>query len=183
MINASHMKMVLLAGLIAAGGMATSGAASAKSNDTSERRAEMFKEIDADGSGAITQEELKAHAAARFATVDTNKDGFLTPDEMRGHRGGKRAEKMLKRHDTNGDGKLDAAELEKAAEGRHGRRAAKMMQRADTNGDGKLSLEEMSGRHDPAKMFERLDADKDGSLSAEEFAKASKGHGHKRHAD
>jgi Ca2+-binding EF-hand superfamily protein len=180
MINATHMKIALLAGLIAVG-----GAAQAKSGD--DNKAAMFEQIDADGNGAVTQEELKAHAQARFDKADANKDGFLTADEMQaqraahaGERGGKRAEKMLERHDTNKDGKLDAAELEAASEGRQGKRAAKMMERVDANSDGKLSFEELNGRRDPAKMFAKLDTNEDGSLSAEEFEKARKHHG-KRH--
>jgi len=174
MINASFTKMALLAGLIALG-----GAAQAKTGD----KGAMFEQIDADGNGAVTQEELRAHAAARFATADADNDGFVTPQEMQAQRGGKRAEKMLERHDANKDGKLDAAELEAAAESRHGKRAAKMMQRVDANSDGKLSLEEVSAHRDPGKMFERLDADNNGSLSAEEFAKARMGRGHKRNSN
>lgn len=175
------IKITALSGLIAIGGVA----ASAKTDGEDHRKGPMFETIDANGDGAVTQEEMSAHDAARFAMADADGDGFLTANEMLKVRGGKRAEKMLKKFDKDGNGELDESELEAAAEHRGGKRAAKMMEHLDANGDGKLALSEMTARRDPAKMFERLDEDKNGSLSAEEFAKARKmyKHGAKRKAD
>ncbi|WP_067289302.1 EF-hand domain-containing protein [Sulfitobacter sp. EhC04] len=158
--------------------------ASARTGD----RAGMFGDIDADGNGSITQEEIAAHAAARFAATDTDGDGFLTPEEMSAARDAMRLERsarMVKELDTDGDGALNAQELAaggegRAGKGRSGKWQARMMDRMDSDKDGKLSLEEMTARRDPARMFERLDADGDGALSAEEFGKM-RGHGGKRH--
>lgn len=181
MKNSELIKIAALSGLIAIGGVA----ASAKTDGKEHNKGHMFETIDANGDGAVTPEEMGAHRAARFASADANGDGFLTAGEMLKMRGGKRAEKMLKKFDKDGNGQLDASELEAAAEHRGGKKAAKMIERMDTDGDGKLALSEMTAKHDPSKMFERLDADKNGSLSAEEFAKARKMHKHggKRHSD
>lgn len=181
MIKNTPVKIALLAGLIALGGMA-----SAKSDTKGEGRAAMFNQIDANGDGAVTPAEMTAHMAARFAAADADGDGFLTPQEMQAQRGGKRAARMLERHDTNGDGTLDAAELEAAGDTQGAKRGARMMDRLDADDDGKLSLAEMSERPGAGRMFDKLDADGNGSLSASEFASARQhgGMGHKkRNAD
>lgn len=168
MINPTVIKIALLSTAITLGGMA----ASAKPGDAGA----MFEKIDTNADGQVTQDELRAHAATRFSEADADGDGFLTPEEMLSARGSERAQRMLERLDTDGNGQLSAAELEAAGKDRGEKRATRMMDRLDANDDGKLSLEEMTARRDPAKMFERLDADNNGSLSAEEFA-AAREHG------
>ena len=116
--------------------------------------------------------------------------GVTPPHGRRGsaqaQRGGKRAAKMLKKHDTDGNGVLDAEELEAVGDKRQGKKHAKrgkrMMKHLDANEDGKLSFEEMTAGRNHFKMFKKLDANEDGSLSAEEFAKAGKHRG-KRSSD
>lgn len=161
-MSKSLIKISMLAGLIAIGGVA---AAEARDHGGKMR----FEQIDANSDGAVTMEEVKAHQAARFTRADANGDGFLTPEEMRGS---DKAQRMLKRFDTNRDGVLDEAELEAAGSERTSKRAERMLERVDANGDGKISMAEAESMRDPAKMFERLDANNDGSLTEEEFAKA-----------
>lgn len=168
MIDNSTFRMTLLAALIAVGGTA----AMAKSHGGGAA----FERLDADGDGAVTMEEMKAHAEARFDEADGDNDGFVSPQEMTAARTGKRAERMLERFDTDGNGQLSAAELEAAADARSERRVERMLKRLDADGDGKLSKAEMLEGRDPARMFERLDKDNSGSLSKEEFAEARKGH-------
>ncbi|KAJ55327.1 hypothetical protein ACMU_11570 [Actibacterium mucosum KCTC 23349] len=124
-----------------------------------ERAAKMFETLDTDGSGTITQAEFEAKAAERFAEVDANGDGLLSPEEMaeasprkgkfrEGGREGvsddRRAEfaaRMVERKDTNGDGLLSVEEIAARED---------VFARLDTNGDGALSLEEfeaMRGKH------------------------------------
>ncbi|SOD95974.1 EF-hand domain-containing protein [Caenispirillum bisanense] len=47
-----------------------------------ERRAFMFRGLDADDSRTLTKDELAAHAEPRFEMIDANDDGKITPDEM-----------------------------------------------------------------------------------------------------
>lgn len=166
-MNTTSVKIALLASLIALGG------AAAQAKDRG--HGPIFERIDANGDGAVTQEEVRAHAAARFAQADADNDGSLTAQEMLALRGGQRAERMLERHDTDGNGQLSAEELRAASEGRGEKRLQRMLNRMDANDDGKLSLAEMNAHRDPADMFKRLDADGDGSLTADEFAQMREG--------
>jgi Ca2+-binding EF-hand superfamily protein len=102
-----------------------------------------FSQLDADGNGELTQDEMRARGAARFATVDADGDGFLTVEE------------------------LEAAGSERAK-----KRSARMMKHLDADGDGKISQEEMQNRDKGGRMFGRIDADGNGTVSEEEFAAA-----------
>ncbi|MEP2534152.1 EF-hand domain-containing protein [Shimia sp.] len=103
-----------------------------------------FEEVDTNGDGFLSQDELTAHAQARFDKVDTNGDGSLSAEELQASmeqrmkdRAQKGSEKMLERRDANGDGVLSPEEMQPK-----GDRTAKMFDRLDTDGDGKISKEE-----------------------------------------
>lgn len=49
----------------------------------------MFKQMDANGDGEISREEMEAHAAKKFDRMDRNSDGQLNVDD-RGRKGKKR---------------------------------------------------------------------------------------------
>lgn len=189
----ANIQILALASLIAAGGSALVAQEAAKGED---RMQERFTQMDTNGDGALSQEEIQASADARFAAMDADGDGFLTAEEMQAAAAARRADRgqrMLERLDADGNGSLSAQELAAMGEGKMGKRSDRMMQRMDANEDGKLSPEEMAGRHSPERIFEKLDADEDGSVSAEEFADArmhGKHHGkkgahgmHKMHGD
>lgn len=109
---------------------------------------EMFRSLDSDGDGAVSQDELAAAGpAAAFAQADANGDGALEADELTAF------------HDAR-----------QAA--REARRQQMMLQRFDADNDGKLSLEELQAgaRGGPQRLFDRLDADDDGVVTAEELA-------------
>ena len=111
-----------------------------------------FSQLDANGDGQITQVEVKAFGATQFAEVDTDGDGSLTLEELtarakadRAKKMGKRAKRMLKRLDSDGNGTIELAEMEQMKLGQ------RMFVRMDENEDGVISQEEfdaMRGKRD-----------------------------------
>ncbi|MCG6882965.1 MAG: calcium-binding protein [Silicimonas sp.] len=105
-----------------------------------------FEELDVDGSGEITAEDLTALRDNRFSDLDANGDGSVNLDEFK------------------------AAQVARAEE-----RATEMFERLDADGDGVLSRDVLErGRGDARgiRMIERFDADNSGGVSAEEFEEA-----------
>ncbi|WP_245189198.1 EF-hand domain-containing protein [Mameliella alba] len=132
--------------------MGTAGVASAKGMEFGAHgprgafMQEMFAEIDADGNGKVTKEEIEAFKTARFEATD-----------------------------TDGDGKLSREEIAAARDARRVARMQTMVERLDQDGDGLLSADELAAgpaRRAPQDMFDRLDADDDGALTLEEIEKA-----------
>lgn len=145
-------RKILMAGLAAAVLAGTVMPAQAQMGKMGEKRMQhRFEEIDADGDGRITQEEMAGHMQARFEGADSDGDGQLSRDEILARMQQRQAERMA-------------------------RMADHMLERHDANGDGLLSPDEMRA---PAKggMFERMDADGDGAISKEEFASMRERHG------
>ena len=108
----------------------------------SEHVNQMFAKQDANKDGVISREE-SAMPARWFARIDANSDGKLTREELSrepGHPGAREGERggMFSKLDTNGDGKVDAAETQASAQ--------QMLKRLDKNGDGSLDASELSPR-------------------------------------
>ncbi|MCV2890209.1 EF-hand domain-containing protein [Ruegeria aquimaris] len=101
-----------------------------------------FSELDSNGDGKITMEEMQGHRAARFSGVD-----------------------------TDGNGLLSRSELEAEAQSRVSEHVTHMLERLDSNKDGQLSQDEMpQPKKDMGRFFGRIDADGDGAITEEEFA-------------
>lgn len=116
-----------------------------------------FEELDANGDGQITQEEMATHMQARFKGADTDGNGTLSRDEV--------LERMKQRQSERRERYVDH-----------------MMERHDANKDGELSMEEMrDGRS--GRMFARVDKDGDGAISAEEFEAMTSHRRHGKHRD
>ena len=133
-----QVSALVIAALVATG--AASSVAAQDGSPRTERRAQMFTQLDTNGDGVVSAEEF-ANPPSRFEIADADGDGLLSADELTAM-GQQRAEQ----------------------------RAARMLERFDANEDGALSEEEFAARRDGSRMFERLDANDDGSISAEEFA-------------
>jgi Ca2+-binding EF-hand superfamily protein len=137
----------------------------------------MLERWDADGDGAVTQEEFLTSPNHRFEAADADDDGIVTEDELskiveeRGVRGGMR---FLEQLDTNDDGKLSLEEATQLALDRAKRR----FERADRDNDGFITAGEAgkiggrrAGRHAPrfaGRMMDRFDADNDGQITKAE---------------
>lgn len=116
-----------------------------------------FSELDADGSGEVTQAEMQAFQEARRAALDTNGDGGLSKDEM-----------------------LAAAQARNAE--RTERRVDRMIERLDANADGIIQFGEMPERNAEraSDRFARVDTDGSGGLSEAEFEAAKEARGDRR---
>lgn len=120
----------------------------------------IFSELDADGNGAVSLEEMQAAGANRFARADADGDGALSRDELLAQhqaRAEARVDRMLERADADGDGLLTQAEMEEAREGRRGQGRG--------HGHGRGGR----GGPNPERIFERMDADNDGAVTEAEF--------------
>ena len=98
------------------------------------------KELDADGDGIVTREEMTAEVEKTFAGCDRNQDGKLAADEYGGPGGVRSAMGgFVKQHaqeiDADGDGAITKDELQSIA--------LRMFDKADPNRDGKLSPDEI----------------------------------------
>ena len=168
----------------------------------------MFDRADTDKNGTLSEAEVLAASEKVFARRDANKDGALDTADARamkgkGHhgKGGEdRAERMLKRLDTDGDGKISQAEMLA--------QATKTFDRFDTDKNGEVSKAEVDAKREAfrdarkafrevkatdgearnaarealqdarmdrmgARMFDRADADKNGTLTKAEMETAA----------
>jgi Ca2+-binding EF-hand superfamily protein len=173
MLKESITALAIVAGLVATSAQARDG-----EQDRGAQREARFAQMDANGDGQLTAEEIVARSAARFAAADSDGDGAITLDEMKAQ--ARSNDRFMARFDADKDGTLSAEELAKAEDSRMGKRAAKHFERMDADNSGGITLEEMQARRDPAEMVAKLDADNSGAVSLEEFANArghGKGHG------
>lgn len=186
---------ILIAGLLAAGGVAGALAAVGDPDgkpgvkEQGARGAAGLKRFDANADQAVTVEEFLKRRVDGFTKRDKNNDGILDAAELgqaplgfRQQRQERRVERLLGRLDANSDGKLTKQEFDAEpvrAEGRGGARAAErrqlMFQFFDRNGDGTVDKAEFdAGRAEEAEFKKRrrmhaLDRDGDGKVTLEEF--------------
>lgn len=132
------MKHILHATILA-GAILVAGVAVAEAPKGSGLQGPTFETLDTDGNGAISQAEMWDRPRARFAEADADGSGGLSIDELRARMDAKadrRATRMLERMDSDGDGQLTFAEMADNP------RAARRFERIDKDGDGKLSRAE-----------------------------------------
>ena len=131
---------------------------------------------DRDGKGGDRKGRRGRLNEGMLRRFDRNKDGKVDADEFPG-----RAE-LFKRMDANGDGVLDAADIEAAKAGRKGGGKGKpdgkpagpvtpasgsLIERCDTDGDGRLHRAEF---HGSGAEWRALDKNGDGWVTADEIA-------------
>lgn len=168
----------------------------------------MFERADTDKNGSLSEAEVLASAEKIFERRDSNKDGALDtadagPGKGKGHHkmgGEQRAERMLKRLDTDNDGKISQNEMLA--------RATDTFQRLDADKNGEVTKAEVDAKRDAfrdarkafrevkatdgeardaarkalrdarmdrmgGRMFERADADNNGTLTKAEMETAA----------
>ncbi|MEP2784539.1 MAG: EF-hand domain-containing protein [Pseudoruegeria sp.] len=111
------------------------------------KEAMTFEQMDTNGDGIITAEDLVAKQAERFATLDADGNGEVSAEELIAHAKSENEERMQKQSE-------------------------RMIEHMDENDDGVLSAEEMSGKDRGERMFKHFDTNEDGEISEEEFAAA-----------
>ena len=140
-----HLKLTVLA--LALAGTTLAGAANAfpfgKRGGGEQMTPPSFEELDTNGDGLVTADELEALSAARFTEMDTNGDGVISAEEM-------------------------LASMQEKAQKRMSKGVERMIEKLDEDGDGALSADEMPQR-DNTRMIGHLDEDDDGAVSAEEY--------------
>lgn len=99
--------------------------------------------MDTDGDGVVSFTEFQARSEERFAQLDEDGNGLLTREELGAwrDRGGRRGFAVAAA-DTDGDGVLSFAELQAVRPGLTEERFARM----DANGDGFISEDERPRR-------------------------------------
>ena len=128
---------------------------------------------DADGDGIVTQGEIEAGRTARFAEADANGDGALSPAEVIAMEEAMQAEARLARAtravetmDDDGDGLLQAGELEARQPP-----LAPIFDRLDADGDDGISLEEIEAARSAR-------GERGGGFLHGFFGRGGRGHGH-----
>ena len=113
------------------------------------KHAEMLEKFDANSDGRLDETEREAARAARFSEIDADGNGALTKEEIIAHHTARiveRTDKHFGKHDTDGNGVISAEEFEEAHKARKEKmrehrqaRRAEMLEKFDADGDGKLN--------------------------------------------
>jgi len=145
----SLLLLVLSAALLPIAVQAKPAGAPGQGKKSPPTPAQIIDRLDADQNGTLSQDEAKGPLAKKFDTID-----------------------------VNGDGEIDANELELAREARKGKAKenGQRLKTADTDGNRALSKDEASaaGMEKLIEQFDKVDADGDGEISKEEMRELKK---------
>jgi Ca2+-binding EF-hand superfamily protein len=158
-----------------------------------------LKWYDRNGDGFLERHEVPPWLRDRFDQLDTNRDGKLSRDEL--HQGVahlqprrqpsdvvfvliamsdcdddcagelQRMYDVLRKLDTNHDGKIDAGELKVMRQHLLEQRVDRLIEELDTNHDGKISKDEARGHI--KEDFDKIDTNHDGFIDRDELLRAA----------
>ncbi|KFB09770.1 EF-hand domain-containing protein [Nitratireductor basaltis] len=139
----SALALSLLAGTAAVHAQdnspATPEASSSREAGATPRQGRMLQRLDTNNDGQVSAEEFAARHTGRLSEVDANGDGELSKEELADHlmrrAFERRAERLAKRLDINGDDTVTLEEIEG--------HQAKRFALADRNDDGVLDQDEL----------------------------------------
>lgn len=120
-----------------------------------------FAELDLNGDGQITEDDLAAGADARLAEVDTDGDGQLTVEELTTAITAQ-IEERAATFGAQMPRRFDPATMAP-------RMAAQMLDTRDANDDGVLTVEELAPRYGFGRIIDRFDTDDDNAISQAEY--------------
>ena len=148
----------------------------------------MLQKMDSNGDGRISLDEYLGAATARFQAIDAQNNGSIDAAEIAASpaaaaRIDRRAEAVVRRLDTAGNGYVTPDEFVVAAQDRFAR--------LDANHDGRLTPDELAARHSghagasaagnaprhaefARRRFDKLDANHDGSVTVDEYVAGAK---------
>ncbi len=137
-----HHKSLATSILALAGGLMLMGTVAASAGG--HQSPVSFSELDSDGNGMVTRDELMAQQEIRFNELDTDGDGMISEEELKAEANSRaqgRVEQVFNNADTDGDGSLSQEEFETLVANRD-RSPDDIIARLDTNGDGQISQDE-----------------------------------------
>ena len=139
-----------------------------------------FAQIDENGDGALTAEDMEARARARFTAADTDGDGSLTLAELTAAGIARFDENYAARVAAAAPGQVPGRPSDAQVTARAEKMAQAMLKRADTDRSATLDESEALNGDRFARMIGRWDGDGDGAVSEAEFDAAMARHAEMR---
>lgn len=138
-------------------------------------------QFDANKDGQITRAEIDAGIEAKFKTADTNGDGKLDAAEFQKHNDARKAERQAQREAWRAKMEAEGRDPKgKPPHDRGGRAGFDPMKHMDWNLDGVITLDEFGGKTRSQAM--RADRDGDGTILVADLQKPRHGRRHGKDA-
>lgn len=145
----SLITAVAIAGLLGLGTIAVADHHKGPHGKMGEKFTQLLEKFDSNDDGMLDETERESARLAKFTEIDADGNGSLTEDEIVAHLSAKMLERVNRHfaeHDTDGSGEISVEEFETAHVGRmemrrahREERRAQFIERFDTDGDGELS--------------------------------------------